>query len=72
MNKRAFFEWLKAQNCIVVPKQGINLTASLLEIINQKTGRYSYFAFPANDEFIPRKSVEKIVKDLGIEPPKGF
>lgn len=72
MKKRAFFEWLKGQNCDVVPKHGINQTASLLEIVNSKTGRYSYFAFPTSDDFIPRKSIEKLIGDLGIEPPKDF
>lgn len=72
MNKRGFFEWLKSQGCDVIPKQGVNITASLLEISNRKTGRYSYFAFPVNDDFIPRKSIEKIIRDLGIEPPTGF
>jgi hypothetical protein len=72
MNKRAFFEWLKTQGCDVEPREGINNSAPPLVITNSKNGRFSYLSLLARDEIVPRKAIEKVIRDLGIEPPKGF
>ena len=66
------FKWLKEQNCDINTKEGINNTAPPIEIVNRKTGRYSYFALPMYTDVVSRKSIEKLIKDLGIEPPVNF
>lgn len=72
MNKREFFQWLREQKCEVRPKEGINNTAPPIEIVNTKNNRYSYFASPYHTDTVSRKAIEKIIRDLGIEPPPNF
>lgn len=72
MNKRELFQWLKSQGCDVIPKEGVNNTAPPIEVVNKKTGRYSYFALPSYSDEVSSKTVEKLVRDLGLEPPKKF
>ena len=72
MNRREFYQWSKDRGCEVRPKEGINNTAPPIEIVNKKTGRYSYFALPYNVDTVSRKSIEKLIRDLGIEPPENF
>jgi hypothetical protein len=72
MNKKDFFQWLRQQGCEIRPKEGINNSAPPIEVINKATGRYSYFALYSNSDQVSSRTVEKLIKDLGIEPPKDF
>ena len=72
MNKRELFQWLNSQGCDVIPKDGVNNTAPPIEVVNRKTNRYSYFALPHYTDTVSRKTIEKLTRELGIEPPKNF
>lgn len=71
MNYREFTEWLRREKCEVEPREGLNNSMPPLVITNRVTGRYSYFA-PLNYDRIPRSAIEKLIRDLGIQPPDGF
>jgi hypothetical protein len=72
MNKRQLFIWLKEQGCDISVREGVNNSAPPIIFKNSRNNTFSYFALPRHDDVVPRQSVEKIIKDLGIEPPKGF
>ena len=72
MNKRELYQWLKSQGCDVIPKEGINNTAPPVEVVNKKTGRYSYFALPNYTDEVSSKTIEKLVKRFRARAANKF
>jgi hypothetical protein len=72
MTKRELFQWLANQGCDIKPKEGVNNTAPPIEAVNKKTGTYCYFSLPIYTDIVSRKTIEKLIKGLGIEPPANF
>ena len=60
------------KNCEVNPFDGINRTANQLEIINKKTGAYTYLSSPRDDLFYPRRIIERACIQLGVELPLNY
>jgi hypothetical protein len=72
MTKRQFFQWLRDEGCEIKPKEGINNTAPPIEVVNKRGDRYSYIALPYYTDDVSDDTIEKLIKDLGLQPPKRF
>lgn len=72
MNKRELYQWLLSEGCEIRPKEGINNSAPPIEVVNKKTGRFSYFASPASRDEVSKNTVQKLIRDLGLQPPQNF